>query len=73
MRSRLHRLVEVSSLACLFVNLLNNDSNEASHDIIQQALVACTCMEHRGASSADNVSGDGAGKLLLLFCLENIE
>ena len=38
-------------------------SNDASHDILKQALVACTCMEHRGASSADNISGDGAGSL----------
>lgn len=26
-----------------------------------QALVALGCMEHRGACSADDVSGDGAG------------
>ena len=37
-------------------------SHESTHDILAQALTACTCMEHRGASSADNVSGDGAGK-----------
>jgi hypothetical protein len=36
-------------------------SNEPTHDILKQALTACTCMEHRGASSADNISGDGAG------------
>jgi glutamate synthase (ferredoxin) len=35
--------------------------NEASHDVVKQALDACSCMEHRGASSADNISGDGAG------------
>jgi glutamate synthase (ferredoxin) len=28
---------------------------------VKQALDACTCMEHRGATSADNISGDGAG------------
>lgn len=35
--------------------------NEASHSIVSQALEACACMEHRGATSADNISGDGAG------------
>ena len=33
----------------------------ASHDIIQKALPALTCMEHRGGCSADQESGDGAG------------
>lgn len=28
---------------------------------VAQALVALGCMEHRGACSADDVSGDGAG------------
>ena len=42
-----------------FIARLNN---KPCHDIVRQALAALTCMEHRGASSADNVSGDGAGK-----------
>ncbi len=32
-----------------------------SHYIIKQALHALKCMEHRGACSADGVSGDGSG------------
>nr|YP_009546567.1 ferredoxin-dependent glutamate synthase [Gelidium kathyanniae]AYO27915.1 ferredoxin-dependent glutamate synthase [Gelidium kathyanniae] len=32
-----------------------------SHSIILKALHALNCMEHRGACSADNSSGDGAG------------
>jgi len=43
------------------VGFIASLNNEPRHDIIQQALAACTCMEHRGGSSADNVSGDGAG------------
>lgn len=47
---------------------LRFDSNDATHDILKQALDACTCMEHRGASSADNVSGDGAGMQPFTAC-----
>jgi len=36
-------------------------SNVPTHGTITQALQALSCMEHRGASSADNISGDGAG------------
>lgn len=43
------------------VGFIASLNNEATHQILQQALWACTCMEHRGASSADNISGDGAG------------
>ena len=43
------------------VGFIASLNNEASYDIVEQALQACTCMEHRGASSADNVSGDGTG------------
>lgn len=32
-----------------------------SHDLIEQALSALTCLEHRGGCSADQDSGDGAG------------
>ena len=41
-----------------FIASLNQKS---SHDILRQALNALGCMEHRGATSADNISGDGAG------------
>lgn len=47
-----------------FIARLNN---QPSHDIVKQALAALTCMEHRGASSADNISGDGAGQFFYLF------
>lgn len=45
------------------VGFIASLSNKASHTIIKQALTACDCMEHRGATSADNISGDGAGVL----------
>jgi glutamate synthase (ferredoxin) len=35
--------------------------NEATHTVLSQALTALGCMEHRGACSADDVSGDGSG------------
>ena len=34
-----------------------------SHEVIEKALNALGCMEHRGACAADRVSGDGAGLL----------
>ena len=43
------------------VGFIASLNNEADHSVVEQALAACTCMEHRGASSADNVSGDGTG------------
>ena len=36
-------------------------NGEKSHKVIEQALRAVGCMEHRGACSADGVSGDGVG------------
>jgi glutamate synthase (ferredoxin) len=33
----------------------------ATHDLIEQALSALSCLEHRGGCSADQDSGDGAG------------
>ena len=35
-----------------------------SHDIIQRGLTVLLNMDHRGATSADNKTGDGAGILL---------
>ncbi|MEW6732773.1 MAG: glutamate synthase large subunit [Acidobacteriota bacterium] len=35
--------------------------NTRSRDILEQALSALQCVEHRGACSADNVTSDGAG------------
>ncbi|GIL70387.1 hypothetical protein Vretimale_3573 [Volvox reticuliferus] len=43
------------------VGFIASLKNIKSHSIIQQALQALGCMEHRGACSADNDSGDGAG------------
>lgn len=43
------------------VGFIASLNNKKSHSVLQQALVACNCMEHRGATSADNISGDGAG------------
>ena len=43
------------------VGFIANQSGEATHSIIQKALPALTCLEHRGGCSADQDSGDGAG------------
>uniref|UniRef100_A0A0D6QXK2 glutamate synthase (ferredoxin) n=1 Tax=Araucaria cunninghamii TaxID=56994 RepID=A0A0D6QXK2_ARACU len=43
------------------VGFIANLKNSPSHGIIQDALTALGCMEHRGGCSADNDSGDGAG------------
>lgn len=43
-----------------FIAALNN---RPSHSVVKQSLAALNCMEHRGATSADNISGDGAGVL----------
>jgi glutamate synthase (ferredoxin) len=43
-----------------FIASLNHDKQ---HKILEQALQALGCMEHRGACSADDQSGDGAGLL----------
>ncbi|GMO14762.1 MAG: glutamate synthase large subunit [Termitinemataceae bacterium] len=39
-------------------------NGEASHEILERALVVLERMTHRGAESADNKTGDGAGVLL---------
>ncbi|MGZ4651390.1 MAG: hypothetical protein ACXV3A_12750, partial [Kineosporiaceae bacterium] len=38
-------------------------SGQASHDIVDQALMALRNLDHRGASGAEPDSGDGAGIL----------
>lgn len=43
------------------VGFIASLNQKASHKILAQALMACSCMEHRGATSADQISGDGAG------------
>ncbi|KAG2445645.1 hypothetical protein HXX76_000255 [Chlamydomonas incerta] len=43
------------------VGFIANLKNVRSHTVVKQALTALGCMEHRGACSADDDSGDGAG------------
>jgi glutamate synthase domain-containing protein 1 len=43
------------------VGFLVNRRNRQSHDVLQQGLRALQCVEHRGACSADQVTGDGSG------------
>ena len=43
------------------VGFLAHVNQSSSHYLVEQALGALKCMEHRGACSADGVSGDGAG------------
>ena len=43
------------------VGFIASQQGHASHDLVQQAISALGCLEHRGACSADRDSGDGAG------------
>ncbi|CAM8877418.1 hypothetical protein QQ045_019299 [Rhodiola kirilowii] len=43
------------------VGFIANLENKASHAVVKDALVALSCMEHRGGCGADNDSGDGSG------------
>lgn len=43
------------------VGLIAHQQGQASHSMVQKALDALTCLEHRGACSADRDTGDGAG------------
>lgn len=43
------------------VGFIAYSDGKNSHDIINMALSALNCMEHRGGCSADRSSGDGAG------------
>ncbi|KAI3682337.1 hypothetical protein L1987_82254 [Smallanthus sonchifolius] len=43
------------------VGFIANLDNKGSHGIVQDALTALGCMEHRGGCGADNDSGDGSG------------
>ena len=45
------------------VGFLAQLQGQASHWLLQQALRALDCMEHRGGSCGDGDSGDGAGVL----------
>lgn len=48
------------------VGLIADRLGRASHDLIVKSLSALTCLEHRGACSADRDSGDGAGLMTAL-------
>jgi glutamate synthase (ferredoxin) len=43
------------------VGFIATPKANASHDLVEKALAAVTCLEHRGGCSADQDSGDGAG------------
>lgn len=43
------------------VGFIASLDNKASYGIVQDALTALGCMEHRGGCGADNDSGDGSG------------
>lgn len=43
------------------VGFIANLDNKSSYGIVQDALTALGCMEHRGGCGADNDSGDGSG------------
>ncbi len=43
------------------VGFIASQHGESTHQLIEHALTGLTCMEHRGACSADRDSGDGAG------------
>jgi len=45
------------------VGFIADPRGGASHDLVQKALAALTCLEHRGGCSADYDSGDGAGMM----------
>ncbi len=43
------------------VGFIASQTGTATHELIEQALSALGCLEHRGGCSADQDSGDGAG------------
>jgi glutamate synthase (ferredoxin) len=43
------------------VGFIANLKNQPTFEVVQDALSALSCMEHRGGCGADNDSGDGAG------------
>lgn len=45
------------------VGFIADQKGRASHSLVAEALSALACLEHRGACSADQDSGDGAGLL----------
>lgn len=61
-RSKVANLEDIlSERGACGVGFIANLRNEASHGIVEDALTALGCMEHRGGCGADNDSGDGSG------------
>ncbi|XHX77597.1 MAG: hypothetical protein RBJ76_24690 [Stenomitos frigidus ULC029] len=48
------------------VGFIADQQGRVSHALIEKALTALTCLEHRGGCSADQDSGDGAGLMTAL-------
>lgn len=48
------------------IGFVANIQGKKSHDIVRRGLEVLERMEHRGAESADNLTGDGAGILMQL-------
>jgi glutamate synthase (ferredoxin) len=48
------------------VGFIADVKGQGSHKLIEQALSALGCLEHRGACSADRDSGDGSGVMMAL-------
>jgi glutamate synthase (ferredoxin) len=48
------------------VGFIADVKGRGTHQLIEQALSALSCLEHRGACSADQDSGDGAGLMTAL-------
>ncbi len=48
------------------VGFMAYQDGRLSHKLIEQALVALGCMEHRGGCSADQDSGDGSGVMIAI-------
>ena len=46
------------------VGLIVQINGDKSHDIVERGLQVLENLNHRGAESADNVTGDGAGILV---------
>ena len=44
--------------------LIAHMEGQASHELLQTAIEALTCMTHRGGINADGKTGDGCGLLL---------
>ncbi|XP_078170806.1 ferredoxin-dependent glutamate synthase, chloroplastic [Carex rostrata] len=51
----------ISERGACGVGFIANLRNVPSHKIVNDALIALGCMEHRGGCGADNDSGDGSG------------